>query len=116
MSLKSLSSISIECMLSSVDRHLQADGCIYEMSSAGRRVRNPGFLKSGDLVQVRLWLPKEEKDVFIHLAEVRWVKNEWVSIDCLTMSPTQKDRIRQYSERELARPVPIHHNEIVVRA
>lgn len=117
MYLKSLATITIDCVLSSVAPQYQADGCIYEMSGTDRRMRTPGSLKAGDLVKVRLWLPNDDTYIFIQLAEVRWVKNPWVGIEFITMDAREKARLVRYSEGQMhQRQVNPACEHILIRA
>lgn len=116
MYLKSLATITIDCVLSSVAPQYRADGCIYEMSGTDRRLRTPGSLKAGDLVRVRLWLPDDDAHVFIRLAEVRWVRNQWVGIDFITVDARERARLERYSEQQRKEPVSQPCEQILIRA
>lgn len=114
---KALATITIDCVLSSVAPQYQADGCIYEMSGADRRLRTPGFLTAGDMVRVRLWLPNDETYIVIRLAEVRWIKNQWISIDFIAVDAQEKARLVRYSEGQMhRRQVHAACEHILIRA
>lgn len=116
MSLNSLSTITIDCVLSALVPQYQADGCIYEMVGTDRRLRAPGFLKAGDLVRVRLWLPNDDTHIFIRLAEVRWVRNQWVGIEFITVDARERARLVRYSEEQRKEPVHQPCEHILIRA
>lgn len=114
---KSLVTITIDCMLSSVAPQFQADGCIYEMAGTDRLIRTPGALKAGDLVSVRLWLPNDDTHIVIRLAEVRWVVNQWINLDFIAVDSREKERLLRYSiAQQGQRPVSVACEQILIRA
>ena len=76
-----LSKIGIDCMLSKGSNGLRGDGCLYELSTSHPIILTPTRLRPGDYVKLRLWFPDENSFSVIELAEVQWVKNEWIQID-----------------------------------
>lgn len=92
-----LSKIGIDCMLSKGGDGLRGDGCVYELSSPHPAILNPEKLRPGDYVKLRLWFPDENTYSVIELAEVQWVKNEWINIELLLVSPRDQARIRQFA-------------------
>jgi len=113
---RTFSTITIDCVLSSVAPQYQADGCIYEISGSDRRLRTPGFLKAGDWVRVRLWLPNDDAHILIRLAEVRWVRNQWVGIEFITVDARERARLERYSEARRKEPVRAACDQILIRA
>lgn len=95
-----LSKIGIDCMLSKGSTTLRGDGCVYELSSPHPVAINPTKLRSGDYVKLRLWFPDENTYSVIELAEVQWVKNEWIQIELLLISPKDQTRLRQFVTAE----------------
>ncbi len=91
-----LSKIGIDCMLSTGHDGLRGDGCVYELSSSHPVILNPEKLRPGDYVKLRLWFPEDNAYSAIELAEVQWVKNEWIKLDLLLVSPTDQARLRQF--------------------
>ena len=91
-----LSKIGIDCMLSKGSDGLRGDGCVYELSSSHPVVLNPEKLRPGDYVKLRLWFPEDNAYSLIELAEVQWVRNEWIKIELLLVSPTDQARLRQF--------------------
>jgi hypothetical protein len=91
-----LSKIGIDCMLSQEGDGLRGDGCVYELSSSHPVILNPDKLRPGDYVKLRLWFPDENVYSVIELAEVQWVKNEWIKIELLLVSPKDQARLRQF--------------------
>src|SRR5690349_10183187 len=113
-----LSKIGIDCMLSTGDDGLRGDGCVYELSSSHPVILNPEKLRAGDYVKLRLWFPDENTYSVIELAEVQWVKNEWIKIDLLLVSPKDQARLRQFAASERHHvPVSVRGDEqIMIRA
>ncbi|BFU91280.1 MAG: hypothetical protein NTAFB01_24670 [Nitrospira sp.] len=91
-----LSKIGIDCMLSKGDGDLRGDGCVYELSSSYPAILNPEKLRPGDYVKLRLWFPDENAYSVIELAEVQWVKHEWIKIELLLVAPKDQARLRQF--------------------
>ncbi|OQW33422.1 MAG: hypothetical protein A4E19_03190 [Nitrospira sp. SG-bin1] len=92
--------IGIDCMLSKGGDGLKGDGCIYALSSSEPIVLHPEKLRPGDYVKLRLWFPDEQAYSVIELAEVQWVKNEWIKIELLLVSPKDQERLRQFADSE----------------
>lgn len=92
-----LSKIGIDCMLSKGSDGLKGDGCVYELSSSHPVILNPEKLRPGDYVKLRLWFPEENAYSVIELAEVQWVRDEWIKIELLLVSPTDRARLRQFA-------------------
>lgn len=113
---KSFPPITIDCILSSAAPQYQADGCIYEISGTDRRLRTPGFLKAGDLVKLRLWLPNDDDHVSVQLAEVRWVRDQWIGIEFITMSPHERARMTRYSAQKPNEKFSATCDQILIRA
>jgi hypothetical protein len=91
-----LSKIGIDCMLSKGGHGLRGDGCLYDLSSSHPIILNPTKLRPGDYVKLRLWFPDEDTFSVIELAEVQWVKNEWIQIELLLVSPKDQTRLTQF--------------------
>jgi hypothetical protein len=87
-------------MLSKGGEGLRGDGCVYELSSSHPVILNPERLRPGDYVKLRLWFPDENAYSVIELAEVQWVKNEWIKIELLLISPKDQSRLRQFIATE----------------
>lgn len=91
-----LSKIGIDCMLSKGGDSLRGDGCVYDLSYSHPVILNPTRLRPGDYVKLRLWFPDENAFSMIELAEVQGVKNEWIQIELLLVSPKDQSRLRQF--------------------
>jgi hypothetical protein len=91
-----LSKIGIDCMLSKGGNGLKGDGCVYDLSSLLPVILTPTRLRPGDYVKLRLWFPDDNTFSVIELAEVQWVKNEWIQIELLLVSPKDQTRLRQF--------------------
>lgn len=110
--------IAIDCILSKGSEELQGDGCIYALSSPPS-ITGPEQLHPGDYVKLRLWLPNDEGSAIqIDLAEVQWVKHQWVKLDLLLTSSKDQARLRQFiAPANQAQPVPHRMwEQIVIRA
>ena len=95
-----LSKIGIDCMLAKGGNGLRGDGCLYELSTSHPIIFNPTRLRPGDYVKLRLWFPDEDAFSVIELAEVQWVKNEWIQIELLLVSPKDQSRLSQFVASE----------------
>lgn len=113
-----LSKIGINCMLSKGSNGLMGDGCVYELSSPHPVILHPEKLCPGDYVKLRLWFPDENAYSVIELAEVQWVKNEWIKIELLLVSPKDQARLRQFvASAEKQSPASARTGEqIMIRA
>lgn len=112
-----LSKIGIDCMLSKGDDGLVGDGCVYELSSSHPAIVNPEKLRPGDYVKIRLWFPDENTYSVIELAEVQWVKNEWIKIELLLVSPKDQTRLKKFAAAENYIPTsPRIGEHIMIRA
>lgn len=87
---------TIECLLSGVSCHLEADGCILEPSADRCAVISPDHLAAGDYVKIRLWLPNEPEPISVNLAEIRWVKGNWLAIEAIQISRQERAKLRQF--------------------
>jgi hypothetical protein len=92
-----LSKIGIDCMLSKGGDGLRGDGCVYELSSPHPVTLPPERLRSGDYVKLRLWFPDDNTYSMIELAEVQWVRNEWIKIELLQVAPKDQARLKQFA-------------------
>lgn len=114
-----VSKIAIDCILSEGSKGLQGEGCIYALSSSPPSITGPEQLHPGDYVKLRLWLPNDEGSAIqIDLAEVQWVKHQWVKLDLLLTSSKDQARLRQFiAPANQAQPVPHRMwEQIVIRA
>ncbi|CUS39118.1 hypothetical protein COMA2_60163 [Candidatus Nitrospira nitrificans] len=113
-----LSKVGIDCMLSKGGDGLRGDGCVYELSSSHPVILNPKKLRPGDYVKLRLWFPDEDTFSAIELAEVQWVKNEWIQIELLLVSSKDQSRLRQFVASEGNHPAASARTgqQIMIRA
>ena len=91
-----LSTIGIDCMLLKGGDGLRGDGCVYDLSSPHPVILNPTRLRTGDYVKLRLWFPDDNAFSMIELAEVQWVKDEWIQVEILLISPKEQSRLRHF--------------------
>lgn len=110
---------TIECLLTGVRDQLEADGCILEPSADRSTVISPDRLESGDYVKIRLWLPNETQAITISLAEIRWIKGNWLAIKAIQMSHQERLKLRQFVQTahpdSLTRP-SVKSDQVLVRA
>ncbi|HEY7533840.1 MAG TPA: hypothetical protein VH681_13780 [Nitrospiraceae bacterium] len=111
-------SLTIDCMLAQVSTELEADGCILESSDASCELRTPERLKPGEFVKVRLWLESEGTSIDIPLAEVRTIRNHWISVEVIHVSSHDRSRLKRLVDtrgmRQHERPPLI--NRLLIRA
>jgi len=109
---------AIDCVLANVNKQLEADGCVLELSEAGSKLTTPDQMTAGDYVKVRLWLNGEEAVVDIRLAEVREVNNHWIKVEVIQVSPNDRTRMKRLIDTPAAvhikQPVLIDH--LLIRA
>lgn len=86
----------IDCVLATVGKHLEADGCILERLEIGCKLTTPDRLRIGDFVKVQLWLEGEETFLDIRLAEVRKIQEHWVAVEVIQLSHNDRDRLKQW--------------------
>jgi hypothetical protein len=97
----------IDCVLTNVTRQLEADGCVLERLEAGCKPSTPDYLRAGDYVNVQLWLEGEEAFVDIRLAEVRKVREHWITVEVIQVSPNDRMRLKRF----INAPAGIHIKE-----
>ncbi len=110
--------IVIDCMLSTGDDGLTADGCIYQLSSEQPQLLNPEQLTSGEYVKIRLWLPDEQSYIVVDLAEIQWIQNHWIKVDVLIISQKHQERLKQYivAQGHFTPPLQRMSEQILIRA
>ncbi|MGQ0667273.1 MAG: hypothetical protein ACT4O4_09580 [Nitrospiraceae bacterium] len=110
---------TIECLLTGVRDQLEADGCILEPSTDHSTVISPDRLESGDYVKIRLWLPNETQAITISLAEIQWIKGNWLAIEAIQMSHQERLKLRQFVQAaqpdSLTQPT-VRSDQVLVRA
>jgi hypothetical protein len=110
---------TIECLLTGVSQQLQADGCILEPAADRYTVISPDRLVSGDYVKIRLWLPNETEAITVSLAEVRWIKGNWLAIEAIQMSQQERLKLQRFVRSahpdSLTRP-SVQSDQVLVRA
>jgi len=110
--------VTIDCLLASVSRQLEADGCVLEFSEAGCRFTTPDHITIGDFVKVRLWLEGEEAFVDIRLAEVKSIRNHWIAVEVIDVSLNDRMRLKRFVDASaamhIAEPAFIRH--LLIRA
>ena len=93
---------TIDCVLANVSTQLEADGCILERVEAGCRLTTPGHLRTGDTVNVQLWLEGEEACIDISLAVVSKVHTPWITVNVIRVSPTDRLRLKRFIQTPAA--------------
>jgi hypothetical protein len=110
---------TIECLLTGVSHHLEADGCILEPSADRYAVISPDHLAAGDYVKIRLWFPNETQPISMNLAEIRWVKGNWLAIEPIQMSRQERVKLRQFvqaAQPDSFTQATVQSNQVLVRA
>ena len=109
---------TIDCVLANVSTQLEADGCILERVEAGCRLTTPGHLRTGDTVNVQLWLEGEEACIDISLAEVKRVYEHWVAIEVIKVSPSDRTRLKRLIDAPAAIQIeePASIDQLLIRA
>ena len=87
---------TIDCMLASVSKQLEADGCVLECLEDGHKLTTPDHLTAGDFVKVQLWLEGEEAFIDIRLAEIRKVHEHWIAVEVIQVSPNDRMRLKRF--------------------
>ena len=109
---------TIDCVLANVSTQLEADGCVLERVEAGSRLTTPGHLRAGDTVNVQLWLEGDEACIDIPLAEVTRVYEHWVAVEVITLSPSDRTRLKRFIDAppaiQIEEPASIDH--LLIRA
>ena len=109
---------TIDCVLPLASTQLQADGCVLENLEQGHRLIPSGYLRSGDLVKVQLWLEGEEKFIDIPLAVVSKVDAPWLTVGVIRVSPTERLRLKQFIQTHVALHIgkSAHIDQLLIRA
>ena len=109
---------TIDCLLANVNRHLEADGCVLEFSEAGCTPSTPDQMAVGDFVKVQLWLEGEESFVDIRLAEVRQVRDHWIGLEVIQVSPSDRMKLKRFIDTPTAMRTdePAFIDHLLVRA
>ena len=109
---------TIDCMLANVSRQLEADGRVLEVSETGCTPTTPDQLAVGNFVKVQLWLDGEDSYVDIQLAEVRQVRDHWIGLEVIQVSPNDRMKLKRSVDTPAAmrteEPAFLHH--LLVRA
>ena len=114
MSYQIHSQIAINCILAKGSAGLEGDGCCYDLSVPHRKVSPPDNLQVGDYVRLHLWLPDEDSHISIDLAEVEWIKNHWIKVELLSVSPEIQTRLRQFKASQDSSPRQHHTTEQIL--
>ena len=101
---------TIDCVLASGSRQLEADGCVLEYLEGGYQLTTPDHLRTGDLVKIQLWLEGEEAFIDIRLAQVRRVHKHWIGVEVIQVSSDDRMRLTRF----LDAPAPMHIEELAL--
>jgi hypothetical protein len=110
---------TIECLLTDTGQQLQGDGCILERSADRYSIVPPDRVVAGEYVKFRLWLPNDTQALNVTLAEVRWVKDNWLAVEAILMGPQERIKLTQLIQatRSLSPDQPaLPSDHILVRA
>ncbi|HLZ33688.1 MAG TPA: hypothetical protein VKP13_06710 [Nitrospira sp.] len=92
----SIPNLVVECVLVSVTKQLEADGCVLKFTEASCKVTTPDHLVPGDFVKVRLWLEGEGPCIDIRLAEVIRIHQHWITLEVIQISHHDRMRLQQF--------------------
>ncbi|MCP9455116.1 MAG: hypothetical protein NNA18_03280 [Nitrospira sp.] len=104
MSLQPLSRVAITCLLATDSTGLEADGCLYDLTTPNQTTALPTQLRAGDYVKLRMWLPNDDSPLSVELAEVEWIENHRIKVDLLSLSPEARRRLNQFKASQQATP------------
>ena len=109
---------TIDCVLASGSRQLEADGCVLECIEGGHKLITPDHLRAGDTVNVQLWLEGEEAFIDIRLAVVTKVHRHWITVEVIRVSPNDRTRLKRFihtpAAMHIEEPALIDH--LLIRA
>jgi hypothetical protein len=114
----SIPNLVVDCMLASVTKQLEADGCVLEFTEASCKVTTPDHLVPGDFVKVRLWLEGDNSFIDIRLAEVRRVHKHWIKLEVIQLSQYDRMRLKQYVDARavMQKEQPALIDHLLIRA
>jgi hypothetical protein len=72
------------------------EGRLLDVSLPGCLLESAASLKSGDYVQLRLFLPDLQSPLHVPLAAVRWVDGTRVGLEFIRTSHEEQSRLRQF--------------------
>lgn len=84
--------IAIQCSITLAKGSRVGEGQVLDMSARGCLVESILAVKSGDLLQLRIFLPESEPSMRIPQAVVRWAKGSRFGVEFIGMD--EKDRTR----------------------
>ena len=110
--------LTIDCMLARVHQRLEADGCVLRIRESSSEVAAPDQLNPGDFIKVRLWLDDGSASINIGLADVRQVKDHWITVEVIHVSRHERARLQRYVESRHRVPTdqPVLLDHLVIRA
>jgi len=74
----------------------QGVGVVYDLSLRGMRVSTEATIKPGDLVSIKLRLPKQATPAEIAVAKVRWTKDQIYGLAFKKLSQSSLSRLNKY--------------------
>ena len=109
---------TIDCVLANVNRQLEADGCVLERLEAGCQLTTPDRLRTGDIVNVQLWMEGEEAFIDIRLAQVRTVHKHWIGVEVIQVSSDDRMRLTRFLDAPAATHIeePALTDHLLIRA
>ncbi len=113
---------TIDCVLATGSRQLEADGCVLERveggHQCGHKLTTPDHLTAGDFVEVQLWLEGEEAFIDIRLAEVKKVHKHWIGVEVIQVSSEDRMRLKRFLDAPAAMHIeePALIDHLLIRA
>ncbi|HEX2055555.1 MAG TPA: PilZ domain-containing protein [Nitrospiraceae bacterium] len=76
------------------------EGRILDISLPGCLLESAATLKTGDYVQLRLFLPELQSPLHVPLAAVRWVEGNRVGLEFIRTSREEQGRLERFFRRK----------------
>lgn len=108
--------ISVSCsVMFTGDDGVGEEGRVLDLSLPGCLMEGADSLRTGDYVQLRIFLPDLQAPLHIPLAAVRWVKEFKVGLEFIRTSRMDQKRLEQFvHERIESSGVGVTWNEAIV--
>lgn len=88
--------VTVECSVVLSGDRVVGEGRILNVSMPGCLLKSAVGLKTGDYVQLRLFLPDLKAPLHVPLAAVRWVDGSLYGLEFIRTSYEEQDRLEQF--------------------
>jgi hypothetical protein len=92
--------VSVACSVIFAGDGGVGEGRILDVSLPGCLLESAATLKSGDYVQLRVFLPDLQSPLHVPLAAVRWVEGNRVGLEFIRTSQEEQNRLEQFVRRK----------------